>query len=132
MRKVVQPPGTLRFVPDGKKELIAFSKQYGLRNEYFKLMLDGKRREHLGWQRLAVVKWLQHVETGEIVVVVDGATRFINSVAAERDDMPFDPRNLQLLLIGKYCDGNGKPLDDYHKWRVLEQEPAGVWHERRM
>ena len=47
-RRVVQPPGILRVAPDGKKPLIAFSKQFGLRNEYFKDMLEGRKPECTG------------------------------------------------------------------------------------
>ena len=49
---VVEPPGVLHLAPDGKKELIAFTKRYGLRNEYFKDMINRGRSEH---KRLSLI-----------------------------------------------------------------------------
>ena len=38
-RWVVQPPGTLRFVPEGKKEMVQFCKDVKLRKEYLEDLL---------------------------------------------------------------------------------------------
>ena len=92
MQKIVQPPATLRFFPASKPSRIDFCKAYGLRNEYLQDMINGGRSEHKGWQRLDNVRWLQHVETGELIVVVGKPKLFIDTVAKQRSDMPFDLR----------------------------------------
>ena len=48
MQRVVKPPDTLLFVPQTKPALVAFSKHHGLRNAYFKKVLDGSWPEHKG------------------------------------------------------------------------------------
>ena len=129
MTKVVQPPSTLRIVPAGKKERVAFSKTHDLRNAYLIDMVNGGRDHCSHWQRLDHVKvrWLRHVVTGELVVVVGGPKYFLDNVASKRDDMPFNLRNFQLLLADEYKDGSGNPYDTQHKWQIqLEgyQPPA--------
>ena len=88
--KVVQPPGTLRYVTDTQPGVLEFTKRHGLTNKYFKRMLVGTQDEHKHWQRLVDATWLQHIDSGKIVVVVGGAKYFLDHVAAKRDDMSFD------------------------------------------
>ena len=117
--KVVQPPGTLRFVPESKKDLVAFAKTHKLRNEYFRDMLNGGRNETNGWQRIQNVRWLRHINTGEYVVVVGGPKRFLDTVAKMRSDMPFTLCNFELLLAGKYVSGSGTTSVTQHGWRLM-------------
>ena len=48
--------------------------------------------EHKHWQRLVDAMWLQHIDSGKIVVV-GGAKYYLDHVAAKRDDMSFDLRS---------------------------------------
>ena len=65
--RLVESPHTLRIPPSAmdKKDLVAFSKLHGLRNEYLKDVLAGKPRvlvskqtQHV-WQSLTDVRWLR-------------------------------------------------------------------------
>ena len=124
-RKVVQPPGTLRVVPEGKRDQVLFSKRYGLRNEYVNDMLK-TGRWHKDWQRLGDAQWLQNIETGEIVVVGGEPTYFLKNVAAHREDMSFDKWNFPKWLTGKYVDRSGNPFRVYKGWEKLEHMPEQV------
>ena len=126
----MKPPETLYIAPPGKKELSAFSKAHGLRNEYFKDLLTGVGRlEHKGWQLVDNVRWLCNVNTGEYVIVVGGPNLFLNTVAKARNDMPaFNRRNFEQLLAGEYKDGSGTTQHVYKGWEVQPEgfQPAEV------
>ena len=119
MEKVVQPPATLRFYPASMSARIEFCKAHGLRNEYLQDMVKLGRSEHKGWQRLDKVRWLQHVKTGELVVVVGKPKYFIDTVAKKRADMPFQLRCFERLLAGDYKTCTDTVMDVYKSWKVM-------------
>ena len=120
----VQSPHTLHFIPEEKKERVCFSKQYGLRNQYLKVALAGGDcilfdAVKQPWQRLDKVRWVQHAETGEFVVIVGGATAFMQSERAQRADMSFVLRTLQDRLSDNNAQRLIKSSNDAHEWHVL-------------
>ena len=128
--KLVVSPSTLRLAPstcgEDKKALAAFAKAHGLRNEYFKAMIDGgtnKPKDSSGrlWQLLTSARWLQHSVTNELVVVIGGATEFVRTERAQQTDMGFADRTLRDKLSNS---GNSlvSSADGHHSWKV---HPSG-------
>ena len=124
--RLVKAPHTLHLPPSvaHKKDLVAFSKQHGLRNEYLKDVLAGKPRLLVGhqqwvWQSLKDVRWLRHEGTGELVVVVGGASSFLRTDRAKQSDMDFVLRTLQDHL---QASTPIKSANGVHTWAVL---PSG-------
>ena len=108
---VVQPPSTLRMVPNRlPTTLLNFCKTHGLTKKYFVPMLDGNSPDHKGWQRLDRVRWLHNICTGEYVIVVGGAKLFLECERAKRADMSFNYQNLKRFLAGAYVDGAGNSI----------------------
>jgi hypothetical protein len=102
--KLVSPEGVLHFVPRINRvqetRLLAFSKAHELRNEYLKNCLGLSTisaDEHKHWQPLHKVRWLQHIDSGVIVVVVGGAQHFVDSIDSIRERAGF--RNAEMKLI---------------------------------
>ena len=87
----MSPAGILHIV-EHEKQLPAFAKKHGLRNEYLRKALDlgtpPYRMDHLNWQCLNKVRWHQHTKTGEYVAVVGQQKHFFTSVSAKRADIP--------------------------------------------
>ena len=97
--------GTLHWVPDDKKAMIAFSKAHRLRNEkdYLKATL-GSNHVHSGWQRLASIKYLQHKVSGKVVAVVGHATDFLLSLDRICELAGLDPKDMPLVLPGRVLE----------------------------
>ena len=123
---LVESPHTLRIPPsNNKKALCAFSKEHGLRNEYLKDALAGKPRILVGahtqhvWQSVRHVRWMQHENTGELVVIVGGASQFLRTSRAKQNDMSFILRTLQDRLQASAAAGsNISSADGEHRWRI--------------
>ena len=85
---------------------------------------------HIGWQRLASIKYLQHKVSGKVVAVVGHATDFLLSLdvicelaGLDPKDLPFsrnEPRNLQMLL-----DEDNESVIELHGWELVD-EPAQI------
>ena len=91
--KVVSPEGILHFVLDETTAKGNFCRAHGLRTAYFNLYVISKGTETNGWQLLENIKYLQHVASGAIVVVVGKPKQFLNvwrtrMAAAPVDVMP--------------------------------------------
>ena len=77
--KVVSPEGILHFVLDETTAKGNFCRAHGLRTDYFNLYVIRKGTETNGWQLLENIKYLQHVASGAIVVVVGKPKQFLDA-----------------------------------------------------
>jgi hypothetical protein len=102
---VVGLDGVLHLVPAQQHPRIAFSKAHGLRNEYFKHMLDAVKTEHLGWVRLEMARYLQHAPSGALVVVAGQLGFYENRGAAcERAGLASDAMAFSLRQFDRLMD----------------------------
>jgi hypothetical protein len=127
---LVESPHTLRIPPSAtaKKALVEYAKQHGLRNEYLKKSMAGESRVLISthahaheWQSLNHVRWLTHASSGELVVIVGGATNFARTDRAKQSDMAFPTRTLQHHLQPE-TSAPIKSADGQHSWLV---QPRG-------
>ena len=102
--KLVSPTGVLHFVPrlnrPQETQVALLAKKHALRPAYLKdiLGLGWKQSdEHMHWQPLDKVRFLQHIESGVVVVVVGGPQHFVNTIDAIRESAGF--RNDEMKLI---------------------------------
>ena len=100
----MSPEGALHFVPRlnrlREKGLFALATAHNLRTAYLKNALDltsTDADEHLHWQPLHKVRWLQHVQTGVVVVVVGGPQHFVDSIDSIRESAGFRNDEMKLL-----------------------------------
>ena len=100
----MSPEGALHFVPRlnrlREKGLSALATDHNLRTAYLKNALDltsTDADEHLHWQPLHKVRWLQHVQTGVVVVVVGGPQHFVDSIDSIRESAGFRNDEMKLL-----------------------------------
>jgi hypothetical protein len=120
--EIVSPEGVLHFLPDAKKPKIAFAKAHGIKDKkYLEYCLLRQQDETYGWQLLNKVKWLLHLESGAIVVLVGKLKHFFDTRAAaceraglDSSAMPFedhdsDRRQFERLFY----------LDELPGWRVV-------------
>ena len=78
------------------------------------------------WQSLDKVKWLQHVITGEYVVVAGTAKHFLDTVSSGRPDMGFNLRTFQQLLANKLKTRRvGEVRETYKDWKLVS-EPSMI------
>ena len=127
--RLVSPDGTLHIIRE-EDALERLCVAHKLTLKYMRNILGLCASEpghgHKGWRVLEKVRWLQHVETGECVVVVDTVANFMK-YACQRADMPFCKRSLEQLLAGTLKTKHlHDDRDDYKGWRVLKQPPSIV------
>ena len=106
------------------------SQAQGQRHSYFRNILGLQRSDAKGgtnnWQSLDKVKWLQHVITGEYVVVAGTAKHFLDTVSSGRPDMGFNLRTFQQLLANKLKTRRvGEVRETYKNWKLVS-EPSMV------
>ena len=106
---LVSADGFLHVVDD-LATLKRVSKHHELRNEYMRNLVGVKtkalttqRKEASNWQLLENVKWLQRVESREIVVSVGGAQNFLDHLEqicsrAGLGDVKAPQREMSVLL----------------------------------
>ena len=106
---LVSPDGYLHVVAD-LDTLRSVSKHHKLRNDYMRNLvgvqtkaLTTQRKEASNWQLLENVKWLQRVESREIVVSVGGAQNFLDHLEqicsrAGLGDVKAPQREMSVLL----------------------------------
>ena len=96
--RLISPDGTLH-IARSEAGLKSLAEAQGQRHSYFRNILGLQRSDAKGgtnnWQSLDKVKWLQHVITGEYVVVAGTAKHFLDTVSSGRPDMGFNLRTFQ-------------------------------------
>ena len=125
--RLISPDGTLH-IARSEAGLKSLAEAQGQRHSYFRNILGLQRSDAKGgtnnWQSLDKVKWLQHVITGEYVVVAGTAKHFVDTVSSGRPDMGFNLRTFQQLLANK--------LKKWTAWeRCAKPTKTGSWCRSR-
>ena len=120
---MIRSPGVLHRVPMADAMMLSFSQKHGIKqHKYFKAMLAGSSnvpvdKDEQRWQMPCQARWLQHAESGELVVVIDGPTFFLSSERAKQPDMSFNNRKLQRALKSGTAD-TITSADGSHLWLI--------------
>ena len=131
LHKLVDKTGKLHVLPHTKKDIRDLARRHPpLRTDYLKELIHPahSRTTHDHWQMLAEVRWLQHVGTGELCVIVGKQPHFLTTVAATREDMhDLTTDRLHELLSGwLWNHGRTKRSPVCGVWRLLEAAPVQV------
>ena len=128
--KVVSPEGILHFVLDETTAKGNFCRAHGLRTAYFNLYVISKGTETNGWQLLENIKYLQHVASGAIVVVVGKPKQFLDAREAAclraglaSDAMPFRPDNASELRQFQRLLHKEDTVTEMSGWKCIEEPP---------
>jgi hypothetical protein len=129
VHQAVSPEGILHLVPDEQRPKKAFCDAHGLRVAYFNKYVVAKGTESGGWQLLAKVKYLQHVASRAIVVVVGKPKQFFDGRAAAlahaglaEEAMPFEEHELR--QFERLLDLEDSSVEEMAGWKPIAEPPV--------
>lgn len=126
---LTSPPGVVHLLPNVKRTLIDFCRDHKLKDKkYLMVHLAGKSEETYGWQLVEKHKYLQHVATGKMVVVVGKPKHLFDARAAaceraglDSNAMPFDKTSAGLKKFERLLDENFTSMEEAHGWRLVRK-----------